>query len=322
MILDVSGVAQSNVESFKPQAQDTVIARATYGARADACFEDLVKKAQAVGANVGAYLFYRENASRDAQLSAFVQRVPHLNCYPVLDLENNAQHDGTFSPALHNADGKWLAEQLAYRYQGCILYFSPAYFAALGSPAWMLDYDCMIAHYGVEPGKPDWPHTWLWHQYTGEARTSRYPGKIDVSVEHPALRGANIVQRARSQIALSSLAGKGGSVVRNYWRNGNPTWSEFQVDQLCESQQWCGLFALWCMQSAEHRWELSKGIRPALKGKAFPEPGDLVIFKSMWHHAIVVSLDGGVLTTIDGNQPGIVERTRTDLSDVYGYYGF
>lgn len=82
---------------------------------------------------------------------------------------------------------------------------------------------------------------------------------------------------------------------------------------------WCGYLALWALQRAG----LAKGVRwiqgagfispLRLPAVATPQPGDIVFVPSPFQHqALVVSYEPttGMVTSIDGNQPGIEPRVR------------
>jgi hypothetical protein len=82
---------------------------------------------------------------------------------------------------------------------------------------------------------------------------------------------------------------------------------------------WCGYFALWALQQAG----VGKGVR-WIQGLGFisplhlpstndPQPGDIAVVPVPFQHqALVVSFEPmtGMVTTIDGNQPGIEPRVR------------
>lgn len=120
--------------------------------------------------------------------------------------------------------------------------------------------------------------------------------------------------------------GKGSARVVEYWRDVlPPSWSDFQVKQYAATKEWCGGFALWCLRQAgiaeAVRWVDGLGfVGPAkLKQTEHPEPGDIAITPSpFWHHALVESFEqgatqlisGGVLSTVDGNQPGVRRKIR------------
>lgn len=82
---------------------------------------------------------------------------------------------------------------------------------------------------------------------------------------------------------------------------------------------WCGYFALRTLQRAGLargvKWVQSRGfIGPlGLPLVSRPEPGDIVyVHEPFRHQAIVVNYDPitGMVTSIDGNQPGIEPRVR------------
>lgn len=74
--------------------------------------------------------------------------------------------------------------------------------------------------------------------------------------------------------------------------------------------EWCGAFALWCLHQAgvglELFWEFGPphfGFLWNLRTTTTPQPGDIAYLdKPFEHHAIVVTVEGDNVHTIDGNQ--------------------
>ena len=81
---------------------------------------------------------------------------------------------------------------------------------------------------------------------------------------------------------------------------------------------WCGIFALWCLHQAGLapgiKWIYGKGFASKLPRTSDPKPGDIAyIDKPFQHHALVESVVGNIIYTIDGNHNDKVakcERTR------------
>lgn len=97
---------------------------------------------------------------------------------------------------------------------------------------------------------------------------------------------------------------------KKYWLDVIPEHPGF-------SGAWCGGFTLWVLHQAgvakDISWEMGKGYCYRLPITNSPLPGDIAYFDQPYqHHAIVESIDGNVLNTIDGNQPGntVARRTR------------
>lgn len=118
-------------------------------------------------------------------------------------------------------------------------------------------------------------------------------------------------------IAIAEIGdqGKGSPQVEAYWRSAlPPEWSDAQVHQYADTREWCGGFALWCLHRAglalDVHWRDGHGFVDTLPHTCDPQPGDIVVFPALWHHAIVEEYDGRWLTTIDGNQPGVKRRSR------------
>ena len=91
-------------------------------------------------------------------------------------------------------------------------------------------------------------------------------------------------------------------------------------------KEWCGVFCLWALHEAgvaeDVKWISGLGfceVQHLARTKA-PLPGDVAYFPSPYqHHAVVVSLEGDTLTTVDGNQPDVKERVRVSPKDVVYY---
>lgn len=177
--------------------QDFLIARAAYGQRVDETFAGHISEAQARSLLTGAYLFYRQTQTRESQLAAFLRAVGplKLDIVPALDLEWNKDYDGPVDREKHNTDGRWLAEQLADRFGGCLIYTAPFFWAdVLRRPEWCVDprFHFWLAHYGVGEGNPRLPHEppvsmtqWAIHQHDGA------PLDRNVANYLPALRIAD-----------------------------------------------------------------------------------------------------------------------------------
>lgn len=126
---------------------------------------------------------------------------------------------------------------------------------------------------------------------------------------------AAIVAAAEAEIGPQQ---KGSHEVFGYWREVLPrTWTDAQVKQYAATKHWCGGFALWCLHQAgvakDVTWRDGLGFCEVehLPRTKSPQPGDIAYTDQPFqHHAIVHSLDGGILVTIDGNQPDCRKRTR------------
>lgn len=83
-------------------------------------------------------------------------------------------------------------------------------------------------------------------------------------------------------------------------------------------KEWCGALALWCLHQGgvglELRWLFGPphfGFLWNLETTKTPEPGDIAYLdKPYQHHAIVVTVEGDIVHTIDGNQ-GAAEPIKT-----------
>lgn len=83
------------------------------------------------------------------------------------------------------------------------------------------------------------------------------------------------------------------------------------------AKAWCGIFVGSCLvleglwPAKAERWKDGRGfvLRAVADGLlrvvSIPEPGDIAVFGApLWHHAIVESVGGGKVCTIDGNAIG------------------
>lgn len=157
--------------------QDFLCARGSYGTNPDATFAAHAQAARDAGLLVGAYLFYRQTQDKQEQLDAFLGAISGtaLDIVPALDLEWNTKYDGTVHREAHNTDGRWIAEQLASRFGGCLIYTAPFFWCdSLGSPEWCKEHHFWLAHYGVGQGNPRLPANappnmtqWAIHQWQG-----------------------------------------------------------------------------------------------------------------------------------------------------------
>lgn len=80
---------------------------------------------------------------------------------------------------------------------------------------------------------------------------------------------------------------------------------------------WCGAFVLACFHAAsvalDVKWRLGIGFiySEHLPQTKDPQPGDVGYYdKPYQHHDLVVSLENGILTTVDANAPGVKKSVR------------
>ncbi len=130
-----------------------------------------------------------------------------------------------------------------------------------------------------------------------------------------ALLRRRVVEVARSQIGQTDPSPYWDDTLGEEWQGPPP-------------HHWCGAFSLWCLHQAGLGLELGwtvDGVNgdghgfafhlPPLPGKhnaitTSPQPGDVAYFAAPFqHHAIVASVDGDTVVTVDGN-PIVKETTR------------
>lgn len=90
-------------------------------------------------------------------------------------------------------------------------------------------------------------------------------------------------------------------------------------------KHWCGIFCLWALHQAglalDWEWRIGVGFLYRLQTTTSPQPGDIAYFERYQHHAIVESLAGATLVSIDGNQAGgIVARRERPRGRVRAFY--
>lgn len=141
----------------------------------------------------------------------------------------------------------------------------------------------------------------------------------------------------RARVVAIALNEVGERDPYKYWREVLPVhFTEFQVRQIADSEEWCGGFALWCLRQAglarDIDWELGQGFCFRLPRTTSPEPGDVAYFDRNQHHAIVaerlfpsdVLLVNGNAGSRDLDGDGTIGETvntgQRPLSDAAAYF--
>jgi GH25 family lysozyme M1 (1,4-beta-N-acetylmuramidase) len=144
-----------------------VVARASYGVARDRHFSEHIRLARAAGLQVGAYHFFRQHQSTASQMSALLEQLEAAmirdgDIVPAVDLEyNESGKDGPVDAARHNSEGRELVELLSSKFGACLVYLSPAHYAAIERPLWVHEHPTWIAHHGV--ATPAWNGDWaIW----------------------------------------------------------------------------------------------------------------------------------------------------------------
>lgn len=87
---------------------------------------------------------------------------------------------------------------------------------------------------------------------------------------------------------------------------------------------WCGAFALHCLRKAgltDWHWKIGLGFCYRLPQTNKPEPGDIAYFDTYQHHAVLESVEGDTVCTIDGNSTGnVVARRTRSIHDATAYF--
>jgi len=178
-------VNQFNWDTFTSQCE-FLIARCSYGARADRRFREFRNACKGIGVVFGTYHFFRQKQAVERQI-VFIEReldsveYGEGDLYPALDLEANERWDGKAIADLYNDRGRQIAEWIATKYGKCLIYISPAFWKFLGSPRWILDHEIWTSHWDVEvPDKigDKTEHVW---QYDVIEKEFYHDGPIDVN---------------------------------------------------------------------------------------------------------------------------------------------
>ena len=130
--------------------------------------------------------------------------------------------------------------------------------------------------------------------------------------------------RARVISAASSQVGSGNEP--RYAADALGLTEAQAVAQGTGKLSWCGLFATWAYRQAGAtlRWVIGPpyGIAWAMTRTSDPQPGDLAYIDQPYqHHAIVESIDGDTINTIDGNSTGgLVARNSRPRNAFTAFY--
>jgi hypothetical protein len=125
-----------------------------------------------------------------------------------------------------------------------------------------------------------------------------HAGKKNVS--SIPLSNLSNVRRDLLKVALNEVGHKGGD---KYWTDVNPKFVGSHED-------WCGGFVLWALHQVglakDRQWIMGKGfiLTPPfhLPTTHNPSPGDIVyIDQPFQHQALLLSVNGTAIQTIDGN---------------------
>lgn len=159
-----------------------LIARATYGANMrDERFAQYATISRSRKFIFGAYHFYRQTHSVEAQMAAWNQQMDAIeglqsgDLFPVLDMEDNRTNgDGRVKKKLWNRACDEIGDALKEEYGGCILYYSSFFPDMLDAHKkdanwrWMQEegYHHWLADYSRPDGQPRNPYTptWALHQ--------------------------------------------------------------------------------------------------------------------------------------------------------------
>lgn len=106
-----------------------------------------------------------------------------------------------------------------------------------------------------------------------------------------------IPSNPRKKIIKIALKEVGKPKVLDYWLD--------TTGGTGENKDWCGVFILWVLHQAglakTINWEIGKGFIYRLPVTLIPKPGDIAYYTKNQHQALVASVNGDMITTINGN---------------------
>jgi len=166
---------------------DFVICRAAYGAGLrDRYMEEHVRRARAIGAKVGLYLFYRPIHSVLAHWDLFRTLAEQVklgegDLVPALDIEHDPlpEPGQDVSPAWSDACQE-LAGLMHEHYGDALIYITQREWGMMGRPEWVLARPLWVAHYtgAAKPASPNGVTPTIW-QYRVGPFDPQAPGGFD-----------------------------------------------------------------------------------------------------------------------------------------------
>lgn len=132
------------------------------------------------------------------------------------------------------------------------------------------------------------------------------------------LAAAGDISPSRQQVIDAAL----GEIGQSAWNRYTP--GVVIPAPPAQKVSWCGIFCTWALQQGGYNahWQLGEGIRPPLRRTSDPQPGDIAYFGGTLHHyALVESIEGDTVHTIDGNSTGgKVTRNKRKKKDVVIFF--
>ncbi len=128
----------------------------------------------------------------------------------------------------------------------------------------------------------------------------------------PAPPRLRIAQYAASQLGKASSAPYWGNVLPGVPPSGWP-------------KDWCGAFALWSLHQAgiikDRPWLIGTGFLYDFPTTTNPQPGDIAYFDHNQHQAVVVGVQGDLVSLVNGNGTGgAVSSSVVPKSEVAAFY--
>lgn len=137
-------------------------------------------------------------------------------------------------------------------------------------------------------------------------------GALSVWAFWPAPARLRIAQYAQSQLGKSSSAPYWQDVLPGAAPSGWP-------------KDWCGAFALWSLHQAgvlkTRPWIIGTGFLFDFPTTTNPQPGDIAYFDHNEHQAVVVGVQGDLVSLVNGNGAGgAVSASVVSKSQVSAFY--
>jgi len=180
-----------------------VILNACDGSVRDPAVAEHWRHARNVGLTLGLYLFFKPQEDSVSQFVAFNKIADELRLgpgclFPCLDLEDWPGHP--IGPEHSNA-ARLLANALAARWGGCIIYTSDYYWRQMGMPEWIADYPLWVAHHteAEHPRCPAGMHWAIW-QNRVNVMPSIYSGALDQNVARRPLPVIHNTEAERARV--------------------------------------------------------------------------------------------------------------------------
>lgn len=249
------------------------ICRTTYGTTRDRAVAEHMRRARAVGLQVGVYHFFRPSQPVADQLATFraaaaAAKYQPGDIIPALDVEADpVPKPGTpVSPGWQEGV-RWMLDVMVSEFGDAMVYITQREFGMLGKPAWLLERPLWVANYTgakapATPGNMPWL---LWQHRVGPFQANG-PGGYD--------KARPLLDQNRASGALPMAKRVPWALIQPDPRSEPPA-----PPELDDEPSWEELRARVAAHQADYAHQLTEdGVRDALRndltGNAHDEPGD------------------------------------------------